>query len=43
VLDNPEKAKSAAEKLYKKVRKYCNCEEYYKKITRVYTQLLTEL
>lgn len=43
VLDNPDKAKLASEKLYKKVRKYCNCDEYYKKITKVYNQLLKEL
>ena len=35
-------AKSAAEELHKKVRKYCNCEEYFEKLTNIYNELLNE-
>jgi L-malate glycosyltransferase len=40
IINNPEKAKSAAEELNKKVKKYCNCEEYFEKLTIVYEKLL---
>ena len=40
VIDNPEKAKSAAEKLHKKVKKYCNCEDYFAKLTSIYDDLV---
>lgn len=40
VIDNPEKAKSAAEELHKKVKKYCNCEEYFAKLTSIYEELV---
>ena len=42
VLENPKEAKSAAEKLYKKVKKYCNCEKYYENIFNIYVQLLAK-
>jgi len=40
VINNPEKAKSCAEELNKKVKKYCNCEKYFAKITSIYEDLL---
>jgi len=42
VISNPRKAKSAAEELHKKVIKYCNCEEYFGKLTNIYNELLNE-
>ncbi len=42
VVNNPEKAKSCAEELHKKVKKYCNCEEYFEKLTNIYNELLNE-
>jgi len=42
VINNPEKAKSAAKELNKKVIKYCNCEEYFEKLTNMYNELLNE-
>jgi len=39
VINNPEKAKSVAEELNKKVKKYCNCEEYFDKLTSAYEKL----
>ena len=42
VIDNPEKAKSAAEELHKKVKKYCNCEEYFEKLTNIYNELFNK-
>ena len=42
VIKNPEKAKSAAEELHNKVKKYCNCEEYFEKLTNIYNELLNE-
>ena len=40
VIDNPKKAKSAAEELHKKVKKYCNCEDYFAKLTSIYEDLV---
>jgi len=42
VINNPEKARSVAEELNKKVKKYCNCEEYFKKLTAAYEKLYIE-
>ncbi len=42
IINNPEKAKSAAEELNKKVIKYCNCEKYFDKLTNIYNELLNE-
>jgi len=42
VINNPEKAKSASEELHKKVKKSCNCEEYFEKLTNIYNELLNE-
>ncbi len=42
VLDNSQKATSTAEELHRKVKKYCNCEEYYNKLDTVYEELLQE-
>lgn len=42
VINNPEKAKSAAEELHKKVKKHCNCEEYFAELTNIYNELLNE-
>lgn len=39
IIINPEKARSTAEELYKKVIKHCNCEEYYEKLTDAYEKL----
>jgi len=39
VINNPEKAKSAAEELHKKVKKYCDCEEYFEKLMNTYEEL----
>jgi len=36
VLNNPEKANSVAETLHNKVIKYCNCKQYYERLTTVY-------
>jgi len=43
VINNPDIAESAVEELQKKVKKYCNCEEYFAKLTKIYNELLTEL
>lgn len=40
VLDKPEKAKSAAGKLHKKVKNNCNCDEYFTKLITIYEELL---
>jgi len=40
VINNPEKAKSAAEELHKKVLKYCNCEDYFGRLKGIYEELL---
>ncbi|MCH7974343.1 MAG: glycosyltransferase family 4 protein [Bacteroidetes bacterium] len=40
VINNPEKAKSAAEELHKKVKKYCNCEDYFARLKGIYEELL---
>ena len=40
VISHPEKAKSAAEELHKKVKKYCNCEEYFARLRGIYEELL---
>lgn len=40
VINNPEIANSAAEQLNKKVKKYCNCEYYFEKLTNIYHSLL---
>jgi len=40
VINNPKKAKSAAVQLHKKVKKYCNCEEYFTRLKRIYEELL---
>jgi len=42
VINNPEKAKFAAEELNKKVKKYCNCEGYFAELTNIYNELLNE-
>jgi len=42
VISNPDKAKSTAVELHKKVKKYCNCEEYFKKLTNIYNELSNE-
>jgi len=42
VLNNPEKVKSATANLNKKVKKLCNCEEYFAKLTNIYNELLNE-
>lgn len=42
VINNPEKANFAAEALNKKVKKYCNCEEYFENLTNIYIELLNE-
>lgn len=40
VINNPRKAKSTAEELHRKVIIYCNCEEYFEKLTSIYEDLL---
>jgi len=35
--------KNLAEKLHKKVKKSCNCEEYFAKLTNIHIELLNEL
>jgi len=40
VINNPGKAKSAVEELHRKVKKYCNCEKYFEKLTSIYEELL---
>ena len=40
VINNPEKAKSAANELHKKVKKYCNYEEYFARLRSIYEELL---
>ena len=42
VVNNPEKVKSCAKELNKKVKKYCDCEEYFEKLTNIYNGLLNE-
>ena len=42
VINNTEQAKAAAEELHNKVKKYCNCEEYFEKLTSIYNELLNE-
>lgn len=40
VINNPEKTKTAAEELHKKVKKFCNCENYFARLRDIYEDLL---
>jgi len=40
VINYPEKAKFAAEELHKKVKRYCNYDEYFEKLITIYEVLL---
>jgi glycosyltransferase involved in cell wall biosynthesis len=40
VLTHPKEALASAEKLHEKVRKECNCEHYFKKLSSIYSNLL---